>query len=98
LGAVGDKAVPGDYDGDGRLDAAVFRSNGSWFIRQSSTGTQVTQALGGVAGDVPVPGDYDGDGRTDAAIFRPGTATWYVLNQLQLAFGLSTDIPILKRP
>jgi hypothetical protein len=31
--------VPGDYDGDGRQDVAVFREQtGEWFIHRSSDG------------------------------------------------------------
>ena len=33
FGANGDKITPGDYDGDGRTDLAVFRpSTGTWWI------------------------------------------------------------------
>ena len=40
-GLPGDTPVPGDYDGDGKLDPAVFRKEsyggGSWYILLSST-------------------------------------------------------------
>lgn len=77
-GEPGDIPVPGDYDGDGRFDYAIFRpSTGQWFIRNTNgavvwddgTGPQVW----GGPGDIPVPGDYNGDGRHDLALYTPGT-------------------------
>jgi CSLREA domain-containing protein len=76
-GAAGDEPVRGDFDGDGRLDAAVFRpSDGNWYIRQSSNNT-LRVARWGAASDRRVSGDFDGDGRTDLAVFRDGL--WAIL-------------------
>jgi hypothetical protein len=75
-GAAGDVPVPGDYDGDGRLDYAVFRpSTGQWFIR--NTDFVPLWETGGVPrswgqqGDIPIPGDYNGDGKSDLVVYRP---------------------------
>ena len=80
--------MPGDYDGNGTTDIAVFR-NGEWYIQGHDPFLQIW----GQAGDVPVPGDYDGNGTTDIAVFRNGE--WYVQGHapfLQI-WGTSCDIP-----
>ncbi|MDX6696266.1 MAG: hypothetical protein QOF02_3869 [Blastocatellia bacterium] len=78
--ALGDKLVPGDYDGDTRTDIAIWRpSEGNWYIIRSSTGT-ILLTNWGQLGDKPVVGDFNGDGKTDYAVFRPSEGNWYIRN------------------
>ena len=50
-----DLSVQGDYDSDGRTDAAIWRpSNGVWCIRKS-TDSSIRIDQWGQSGDVPVP-------------------------------------------
>jgi hypothetical protein len=86
-GMATDILTPGDYDGDGTTDAAVWRAEtGVWYILNSSDASAMFIKWGmttvhptGELADVPVPADYDGDGRTDIAVWRPDTGEWFVL-------------------
>jgi hypothetical protein len=99
LGTAGDKPVLGDFDGDGRLDPAVFRaSTATWIILKSSL-NQITQTVFGLPTDIPVPADYDGDSTANIAVFRPSNGTWYTsqnpaTNYGAIVFGTNGDLPI----
>jgi uncharacterized delta-60 repeat protein len=98
-GALGDKPLVGDFDGDGRLDAAVFRPpTATWYILRSSSNT-VIQTTFGLSTDIPVPADYDGDGSANIAVFRLSTGTWFTSqnpanNYGAIQFGASGDVPV----
>ncbi len=98
LGSHGDIPTPGDFDGDGVTDRAVYRdSTGQWYIRRSSDLAWFVIKFG-LPGDKPVAADYDGDTITDVAVWRPSDGIWYVWlmgpQQFMAAqFGSNGDIP-----
>ena len=55
FGSNGDIPAPGDYDGDGKSDAAVFRS-GTWYVSRSTSGLLITNF--GIGGDYPAPAAF----------------------------------------
>jgi hypothetical protein len=100
FGGGSDVLAPGDFDGDGKTDTAVFRSSeGNWYMLTKANA--FTSRQFGSSGDVPVPADYNGDGKTDIAVFRPSNGVWYIANSDSrgtftfVQFGALGDKPVI---
>ena len=96
-GMGSDRLVPADFDGDGTLDAAVWRAeSATWLIRRSSDAKAQIIKFGKDAADVPVPADYDGDGKAEIALWRPSTGEWLFESKKKntVFFGVAGDIPV----
>jgi cold shock CspA family protein len=67
-----------DFDGDGRMDVAVYHSaSGLWFIEPSSGAADYYVGYGGPDYS-PVPGNYDDDGKTDVAVYHQASGFWFI--------------------
>jgi hypothetical protein len=101
-----DFPVPGDYDGDGKFDLAVYRAGtlvpaNTYIVKRSSDGVITYQQFGNFVTDYIIPGDYDGDGKFDYAVARTGATNatpmiWWILESgtgtvRTFQFGITSD-------
>ena len=69
-----EKAIVGDWNGDGIDSIGVFK-DGKWRLDEDGDGKLSENDLVaqfGEKGDIPLVGDFDGDGLDDLAVFRAG--------------------------
>ena len=98
VGDAGDVPMLGDFDGDGKVDLAIFR-NGNWLVDTKRDGkATITFSFGGVANDRPLAADWSGDKHATPVLFRDGE--WLVSPQRDgkvarsFTFGTKGDIPL----
>jgi len=89
FGKVGDIPVPGNYDGSGKTELAVYSPKNSVFYIKG-----MKEIPFGEPGDIPLPNDYTGDGVTDLAVWRPSNATWYIQGKEPLKHGWKESVPV----
>ncbi len=105
-GTASDWYVPGDFDGDGKDDVAVWRpgTQSTFYILQSATMTFRNQDFGQTGDDPTIVADYNGDGKDDVAVYREGVNTgdqsrWYFMPQgasyfTSVNWGSAGDVPV----
>jgi PKD repeat protein len=98
MGKPGDIPVPGDWNGDGITEMAVFRGSHTWYIDYNGNGVWDSPAGGdriyttGQPGDLPVYGDWNGDRLCEMGVFRPSNHNFYLdFNANGLWDGASVD-------
>ncbi|MFC1461576.1 FG-GAP repeat domain-containing protein [Verrucomicrobiota bacterium] len=79
-GFSGAEAVPGDYDGDGYADLAIYYElAGTWYIYSPYQDSVLAWNFSwGFSGGEPVAGDFDGDGTADLGVYNQVSGDWYV--------------------
>jgi serine-aspartate repeat-containing protein C/D/E len=85
-GEEGDRAVAGDWNGDGIYTIGVFRK-GVWYLDMDGDGRFTEADVSfefGQPGDIPVVGDWTGDGVTKVGVYRGGTFYLDTNNNRQL--------------
>ena len=72
FGAVGDRPVAGDWNGDGVSTIGVF-ADGRWHLDRNGDGEfndLDEEKEYGAVGDIPVVGDFNGDGIDELGVYR----------------------------
>lgn len=93
-GTYGFILVPGDYDGDGRDEIALYNRNDfTWYWRHAQDGLLSSAKFGTKTG-IPVPWDYNHDGRLELAYWEPGEDNIYV----SFSRGQSVDLIVPVPP
>lgn len=79
-GTVSAASLPGDFNGDGADDLAVFNpANNKWYIQNVATTSAIVDGVSfGPAGGTPLTGDFNGDTNTDLVVFDASSNVWHI--------------------
>ncbi len=92
-GTTGFILVPGDYDGDGRDEIAIYnQAERGWYWSHAPDGP-ISFGKYGTATGIPLPWDYDHDGRLDLAYWEPAQNKIYVSFDHGKSTGLIVPVP-----
>ena len=92
FGKTGDIPVPGDFNGDGAIELAVYRpSEKAWYVRDSVG--EIRREKWSVENGVPFAGDFDGDGKDDFAFYRPDSNEHYYIRFSVFQGGATASVP-----
>ena len=94
-GLPGDKLAPGDYDGDGKTDVAVYREAHKSFLHSSTVRTAWSfRTISASRAIILTVGDCDGDGKDDVSVYRAGAqSTFFYRGSLNNPNGNITYLP-----
>lgn len=97
MGVATDEPVMGDWDGNGNVNAGVFRpATGTFYMRSKGTGLHSLKF--GSGGNQPVSGDWNGDGTTEIGVRDPKKSRFHLRNRngsvRRVDLGDSNDLPV----
>lgn len=98
LGRPSDTPLVGDWDGDGKDSAGIWRA-GWFYLDNNDDGLPDITARFGRSTDTPIVGDWDGDGKTGIGVRRGGI--FYMdnnndgISDAWVDFGKGTDKPVI---
>ncbi|QYO65462.1 FG-GAP repeat domain-containing protein [Leptolyngbya sp. 7M] len=107
LGTKNDVPLNGDFDGDGYIDPAIWRSSTASALIWKTSEAVVVEIAFEIASKIfagkAVSADLDGDGKSDLTLFDPETGNWHVLfaksgfsqeTSLTFCWGQMGDVPV----
>ena len=88
-GGVNCIPVPGDWNGDGKTEVAVYYAPDNEWVWRDGGGIAHFMGKYGWGGtdSFPIPGDYDGDGTTERGFYRYVQNRWFIDGEPDFVWG-----------